>query len=217
MSILLIIKILYFDNFIMKKIIISLFAFMAVVSLAGCNTNTTNTNCGTNNACTLTETGTVRATTGEVNDGFTLYTNADHGFSIQYPNTWEYQENAFGSHVMFFSPQPKGDAFRENVGVITEVLSGDIDVDTYYAAAKEHLASFISDFNETMNKNFKLGEFNAKKVQYIGTQWTYTLKWQQVFFIKDHVAYVITYTAMKDTFDDYLADVDAMIHTITLN
>jgi hypothetical protein len=166
----------------------------------------------------VTDTVDTDATTGTLAllDGYELYTSNDYNFAIQYPAGWEFQEDAFGSHVMFFTPQTEEDQFRENIGVITEVLPTDMTVDEYYDEAKVHLMDFISDFEEVANTNITIAGEAGKKVQYLGSQGTYQLKRQQIFFIKDKVTYVVTYTAMADTFDEYVDVVDEMIGTMTI-
>jgi len=199
----------------MKKLFMSLFALWTVAMLAGCGTTNlyqddlTNDNDTTNDVVENVE-------TTDVMNGYKLYTSNDYNFSIQYPTTWNMEENAFWSHVMMFTPQVEWDNFRENVGVITEELPSTISVDEYYKQAKVHLIDFIADFDEVKNENMKVAGYDAKKIQYLGSQWTYNLKWQQVFFIKDKTTYVVTYTAMADTFDEFVGTVDEMIETMTV-
>lgn len=135
------------------------------------------------------------------------------GFTIQYPATRDYQEDVYGAKLMLFSPQATGDQFKENVGIITEALPSDMTVEEYYTAIKVQLTTLIPDYNEISNKDFKLNGIAAKKIVYAGTQQNYKLKWLQVFLIKNKTAYILNYTATADTFDEFTAEVDAIVNS----
>jgi hypothetical protein len=162
--------------------------------------------CGNKNAPTVV----IPNTTAQVK----TYDNP--AFSIQYPTAWNYQENVYGAIAMFFTPQGTGDQFRENVGIVTETLPSTMTVDEYYAIIKPQLQNLIKDYTELSNENITIDGLTGKKLIYEGTQVNYKLKWQQVFVIKDTTAYIINYTATADTFDQYIADVNAMVKTFAL-
>ena len=180
----------------MKKLLF-LGSLLGVVLLAGCGANT-----GTTVATTTT------ATAVKTFDGT--------GFSIQYPATWNAQENVYGASVMFFTPQLSGDKFRENVGIVTEVLPTDMSVADYYISIKAQLTNMIKDYQELSNEDITIGDVAAKKIVYVGTQDSYKLKWMQVLAIKNKVAYVINYTASADTFDQFSKEADAIVKSFVL-
>jgi len=206
----------------MKKLYASLIALWFITTLAGCNkTGVLNSDTPETTPTTV-ETATETANTeseATALDGYSSYSNADYAFTLQYPSDWEYQENTFGSHIMIFSPSASDDTFRENIGVITEELPADLelDVDSYYNEAKSQLTSVIENFKEVSNENIKVAGYDAKKVQYLGTQGEDTYKWQQVFFIKDNMTYVITYTATEDTFEDFLDVANSIVASFGLS
>ena len=184
----------YFVIYEMKKLLL-LTSLLGVVLLAGCGTKT-----GT--------TVTTTTTTMQTFDG--------SGFSIQYPANWNEQENVYGASVMFFSPQLSGDQFRENVGIVTEVLPTDMAVADYYTSIKTTITNYIKDYQELSNEDITIGDVAAKKIVYVGMQSNYKLKWMQVLVIKNKVAYVINYTASADTFADFSKEADAMIKSFVL-
>ena len=203
----------------MKKLLVMFFALGLAGTLAGCGpTDITDDNAPISDTVDTVDSEDVVVEESSLMDGFALYTNSTYGFDLQYPSAWEYQEDVFGSHAMFFTPQAADDMFRENVGVITEALPADLEmtVDEYYDEAKVHLADYIVDFQEVVNTNMSINGKDAKKVQYLGSQGDYQLKWQQVFFIDNGTTYVMTYTALADTFDEYIDTVDKMVSTLTV-
>jgi hypothetical protein len=117
---------------------------------------------------------------------------------------------------MFFSPQPTGDKFRENIGVVEELLPTTMTVDNYYLSIKSQLQSLIKDYTETTNENITINGVAAKKIIYEGTQSSYKLKWMQVFIIKDKNAYVLNYTATADTFADFEKEATTIINSFML-
>ncbi len=120
--------------------------------------------------------------------------------------------------VMFFSPQGgSGDKFKENLGIVSETLPSDMTVDEYYALAKPQLQQIVKDYTELSNANITLDGLTAKKIIYQGTQSTYKLQREQVFFIKNKVAYVLTYTAVADTFNDRSKDAEKIINSFKAN
>ena len=137
-------------------------------------------------------------------------------FSIKYPETWNYQENVYGATAMFFTPQGTGDQFKENVGIVTETLPSTMTADEYYTMIKPQLQNMIKDYTELSNENITIAGLTGKKLIYEGTQVNYKLKWLQVLVVKDTTAYIINYTATADTFDQFSADVNAMIKTLVL-
>jgi hypothetical protein len=140
-----------------------------------------------------------------------IYENAS-GFSLEYPGNRTYQEGVYGSLVMFFSPwSGTGDKFKENLGVVSELLPSDMTVDEYYALAKPQLQQIVKDYTELLNENITIDGLTAKKIIYRGTQGTYKLQREQVFFIKNKVAYVLTYTASADTFNDRNTEAEKII------
>jgi hypothetical protein len=122
----------------------------------------------------------------------------------------------YGATAMFFTPQGTGDQFRENVGIVTETLPNAMTVDEYYTIIKPQLQNMIKDYTELSNENISVAGLTGKKLIYEGTQVNYKLKWQQVFVTSGTTVYIINYTATADTFDQFIADVNAMVKTFAL-
>lgn len=139
------------------------------------------------------------------------YENSSEWFSLQYPNTRTFQENVYGSIVMFSSPLTQGDTISENVSVIKKILDKTYTPAEYYETNKPSIASVMTDFVELTNETIKIQDMDAQKVIYKGTQWESKLQLQQVYIIKNTTAYIISYTAIQKTFDDFSDEANAMI------
>jgi len=69
------------------------------------------------------------------------------------PAAWTFQENVFGSLVMFFAPQEEGDKVKENIGIVTEELTGDVQLSSYFELAKGIAESVIKEYQIVKEEN----------------------------------------------------------------
>ncbi len=144
------------------------------------------------------------------------YDNKQDGFSIQFPGNRTFQENVYGSSIIFFTPVLTWDNLKENVGIIKKTLDKDYSLDEYYSITKSELIKLIPWFTEISNESLKINDIDAKKLIYTGTQSNSILKWEQIYLIKNKAVYIITYTATDATFDDFATKVDEMATTLEL-
>lgn len=166
---------------------------------------------------TTTETGTTTTTTQvTTTSGFLSYTNSGEKLSISYPSARTVQEGSFNSIVMFFTPLGDGDTFKENAGITKEALPEKMTLDAYYNSARDLLSGAIKDFKEISVTDTTINNLPAKKVVFAGKQDAFSIQWQQYVILKDTTIYVITYTALIDTFNQNLADFDAMAQSLVL-
>jgi len=163
--------------------------------------------------CTSTKTDTPLADTQETAE-IQTYENKTNNFSVKYPGTREFQEDVYGSDVMFFTPLKENDKLRENIGIMKKDLDKSYSLDEYYALTKPELENMIPDFVEVSKENITVNGIDAQKLIYQGTQWEFTLKWEQIYLIKDNAVYITTYTATQETFWEFIEEVDAMVSTL---
>lgn len=145
------------------------------------------------------------------------YINKEKWFSFMLPATWTFQENVFGALVMLFAPQEKWDTIKENIGVTTTELTGNIQLSSYFELAKGIAESVISNYKIEKEEAITINGESAMKVIYQGVQGGENLQREQVVVLKWKTAYVLTYTATEKTFNDLLAGVDNIINTFTIN
>lgn len=144
------------------------------------------------------------------------YENKTDGFSLQFPGTRTFQEKAYGSSVMFFTPLISGDTIKENVGIMKKPLDKDYTLDDYYTLTKPELVKLIPNFTEISNETIQVNGLDAKKLIYTWTQWDAKLQWEQIYLIKNQAAYIITYTATATTFKDFSQKIDQMLATLEI-
>ncbi len=144
------------------------------------------------------------------------YESKTDWFSVQFPGTRTFQENVYGSTVMFFTPLTEGDTLKENVGIMKKVLDKDYTLDEYYALTKPELVKLIPDFTEISNETIKVNDIDAQKLIYKWTQGTTKLQWEQIYLIKNKAVYIVTYTATEATFSQFAQKVDEMAATLEI-
>lgn len=145
------------------------------------------------------------------------YESKTDNFSINYPGLREFEENVYGSNVMFFTPLSEGDQLRENVGIIKKELDKEYTLDDYYAITKPELESMITDFVEVSNNPITIDNVEGKILIYQGTQGDAKLQREQIYLIKDNYVYIITYTATQDTFSEFIDQINEMAATLEIN
>ena len=188
----------------MKKIL-SLVLLTGVLFFFGCTKNTSSI------------IDTTVPTTGEVTVEWKTYENTTDGFSLQYPSTWTFQENAYGVPVIFFSPltSPE-DTLKENVGIGVTTETKTYTIDEFRKVRKASFDKQFSEFVEVSNENITINGMDAKKVIYTCMQGDMKLQFEEVYMVKDNTWYIITYTATKATFDEFVKNVDEIIATFEI-
>ena len=141
------------------------------------------------------------------------YENKTLGFKVDYPQTWQQQErnDIFVTGVYFSAPlEGDGDNFRERVSVSVEDLAAETSLAQYTNDALAQI-KHLSDPNTQAARTANLGQAEARQVIYTGTENDNSVRKMQTWLVKDKQAYVITYTAQTNSYEDYLPMVEAML------
>lgn len=142
-----------------------------------------------------------------------LYENSSQGFKINYPEMWlpRNRDDFFATGVIFVSPlENDTDNFKEKVSVLVENLSSEISLAQY---TDESIAEIkkLSDPSVGDALESTLGDNEARQVIYRGEENGKSVQRMQTWSVKDNQAYVITYTAQPDNYDNYLPTVEKML------
>ena len=132
------------------------------------------------------------------------YTDKINHFTIKYPDGWE-QRTAVNT-VGFLSPREDDkDLFQENVNLMLQDLSQKpMTVDQYTELTKKQVIDNLGASAIISLKNITLSGQQAKEFVYNMDYQGRNLKVKQVWFIKGNTAYLFTYTAHKDKYEEYL-------------
>jgi hypothetical protein len=152
-----------------------------------------------------TPTTTTPATTDDGLGPFAEFFSIAHPFNVEYPESWEVEQDSFGAVVTFLSPLTSDDdPFHENVNLVIEDLGGaDVTLEEYVDAAIAQLRNVIPDIQ--INDSFEdiMGEERSWLLTYTGTQEGFGFTWVQEVALFEGNAYILTYTGLNEG-DDYV-------------
>lgn len=145
------------------------------------------------------------------------YTDANLGYSVQYPSTWE-RSGLDGGSVLFLSPLDNtGDTFRENVGIVVESLpEGTSDVATYTTTTIEKLKTQIAGYTEESAGEVTINGQPGYRSIYSGQVAEGPVKWQQTWFVSGTRAYVLTYSSTPEGYNSHVSDAEAIINSMSV-
>jgi eukaryotic-like serine/threonine-protein kinase len=151
-------------------------------------------------------------------ENFRPYESPRFGIKIQYPETWQEQDinNPVTKEVVaFVSPkQSDVDKFQEKVTISVEEFSGTLD---------EFSKSSVQEINKNIPNAKIVSKSETSFANKLGSKLVFTgkigensLQNLQVFTLKGDKAYVITYIAEKDNYDDFIKTVEKMIKSFEI-
>jgi hypothetical protein len=174
----------------------------------GISPTTTATTGGTTTTASPGTTSGTTATTQAPDDGlgpFAEFFSIAHPFSVEYPESWEVEEDSGGAVVTFLSELTSDDdLFHENVNVVVEDLGGvELTLEEYVDAAVTQLPGLIPDIQINDEFGDVMGGQPSWILTYTGTQEGFGFTWVQEVALFEGAAYILTYSGLNEG-DDYL-------------
>ncbi len=143
----------------------------------------------------------------------------ESGYSIQYPDTFELNKSGqMGMSFLILSKQTSAnDLFRENINLIIQDLSGqNITLDDYVKISENQINTLISEGNLIESKRFSDKNKEFHRMIYSGKQGQLNLKWQNLFWIVNKKAYVLTLTCEVNQYDKYVSTAEKIMKTFII-
>jgi hypothetical protein len=135
-------------------------------------------------------------------------------YSIIYPDDWSLDESGMsGTKLILFCPVIQGQAFRNNVNLIVQDLSGmGINLDKYIEISVGQIKQYITaaEIHYSQTKN------SRHEIIYSGKNGELSLKWRQYYWVKDEKAYVLTFTADANSYEGQMKLVNKMMDSFTI-
>jgi hypothetical protein len=149
---------------------------------------------------------------------FLSYENSTYLVKIDYFETWTVEEPERENVIVLFSSPLEGswDTFQENVNIVVEPLSEPMTLDDYTELSINQLEQSIEDFQITEEASATLAGNPAYKIVFAGKMEQYSMKWMQIWTIKDDKAYIITYTALLSQYPIFLGTVQHMVNSVEI-
>lgn len=145
------------------------------------------------------------------------YENPSYHFRMQYPKDWTVEEK--GNAIVFMSPRADSSDFQENVVIIREELSSPEALDMYVGRTMSELVK-KTGAKVRESWDITLSGLPARQMVYTATipygGKRYTVKWMTVCTIQGTTAYILTYTALEDTYQERLEEFQAILDSFTI-
>ncbi|MBA3704323.1 MAG: hypothetical protein H0W84_00030 [Bacteroidetes bacterium] len=131
------------------------------------------------------------------------YSDNNLKFSIKYPATWIKQPNP--NIMVFLSPKENVmDMFQENVNVILQNLSRQpMTIEQYTEVTKRQVVDNFGASAIVSLKNVTIAGETGRELIYNMNYQGKKLKVKQCWIIKNHNAYLLTYTAEPEQYNKY--------------
>ncbi len=143
------------------------------------------------------------------------YTNSEYSFSVDYPADWDVREDLDGLVVVFAGPSVLEGIYDININVLAERLRKKMTLKDYVMASDLKAIQTIPNYRKVQAEATTVSglpaivfvatlavKCNGKKV---------SLKNKYAIFIKDKVAYTITYDTPAQFHDEYADCFDLVI------
>lgn len=137
-------------------------------------------------------------------------THSKENYSIRYPDTWKIDTSGqMNSSFILFSEIEENETFRENINLLIQDLKGqNFTMKSYVALSENQIKNMVSN-----SKLIKSTYVNDPKRPYHVMVWSgligeNQLKLKQHFYLIDEKAYVLSFTALPDTYDRFLPIAD---------
>ena len=130
----------------------------------------------------------------------------NENYSIQYPESWEL--NADGlmqtNLILFARAESLENEFRENINLLIQDMNGQgVSLQQFSQISVEQIQSMITNADVISSKTKEGKNGTYQEVIFTGDQGIYELKWRQQYWVQDEKAYVLTYTATQETYDEF--------------
>jgi len=142
------------------------------------------------------------------------YTNDRYGFSIDPPSGWTIEEPSWAA-VAFVGPTIED--FRVNINI--QVESTSLPLAQYVSASKTTILAMYggSDFILLAEgPRNRINNVDAYELVFTLTSSGRTVKDKQVYLVNGGKGFVITYTALSTTYQEYLPDFETSVQTFNI-
>ena len=146
------------------------------------------------------------------------YQNSSLGFQVNYPQAWltQNRDDFFAEGILFLSPlENNADRFQERVSILVENLTEEMSLGEY---TKQSVAEIkrLSTPNTSEAQLANLDNNPARQIVYSSEENGTSVQRMQTWTIKNNRAYIITYTALPESYENYLPRVEEMMKSLEL-
>jgi len=140
-------------------------------------------------------------------------------FEVSYPSNWnlEIPEDGAIKLLLYSDLIDENDQFSENINLLNEDLSGyEISLDDYVDFSKNQLESYLDDINFISSESYINKDTNHRTIVFTGKQNDFLLIFEQHYYLKNSIVYVLTYTSEASQYESFQDTVKKIIDSFTL-
>ncbi len=139
------------------------------------------------------------------------------GYSINYPAGWEVKQGTGGIDSYALSPlEGANDKFQENINILLETLPQGMSVQEYITGAIEAAKQGMKGLNVISRKKITVDGQPGELMVYEHTYNGIKLNAGQAIVIKNGNVYIITLSALNETYGTYAPYLDAALKSMKL-
>jgi eukaryotic-like serine/threonine-protein kinase len=143
------------------------------------------------------------------------YENADYGIEMEYPDNWELEkiEDPFGTIARFYPQKEQQEDVSTEVTIEVEKIGSNTSLDEYTRGAIGKITKYLPEAKIIDSQEIKLENQPAHQIIYTGKNRdrNVTKKYLQVWILEKDRAYIMTYVAPEDKYQDFIETVEEMI------
>lgn len=123
-------------------------------------------------------------------------------FKVEYPKNWVLDTSGkMNSKFILFSKLKKNDKFRENINLTVQNLSGhNFTMESYVKLSENQIKNMLPEAKIIESRSIE----NHHETVWQGKVGINILKFKQHYFIKNEKAYVLTFTALVETYEKFI-------------
>ena len=148
--------------------------------------------------------------------GNQTYVNDQYDFSCQYPSDWTLDDNYADTLVLFAKPVDSENDPHINVNIFIEELTTNQGISLEeYAEIREVQFQELDNYEKVAEQDISVSGIDAKLFVYSFDISTISIKGAQVFFIRNNIAYIITYTATPTSYNENYSEFKLIIDSFS--
>lgn len=154
-------------------------------------------------------------------DKFLTYQSSAHQFKIKYPEKWEKQESQntlINDVVVFLAPKNNSaDSFQEQITVSIEDLPKPMSLDEYNQSSINLIKTNFNDVKILEENSKTFANNRGHTVIFDAQDGPKATKIMQTWTLMNNKAYVLTYTAEKSEYSEYIKTAEEMMNSLEIN
>lgn len=144
------------------------------------------------------------------------YTNAEKGYSISYPESWKKTDVPRLDLVLFAQPKDDDTAAHASMNIVSEKVGPGITLEQFYTESATNLTTALKNVKVEKKGTSDLNGVEARWILYTHEMQSVKFRVLQFFIVANQTVYLLTFSTVADSFDDYQSEFDAVSKSFRL-